>query len=335
MNEERGKSVHGKVDLRTLGASGIEISPIGLGAWQFSEGKGGARGTWEPLKEEVTDQIVAAALQGGINWFDTAELYGFGRSERGLARALVRAGIENGEVVIADKWCPLGRGAGSIKSTFAKRAESLAPFAVDLHQVHFPLSFATVEAEMNAMADLLEAGKIRAIGVSNFSASRMVRAHRALEKRGLKLASNQVKYSLLDRRIESNGILEKAKELGITIIAYSPLEMGLLSGKFHRRPELLQQRPFLRRWRLSRLVLKSRGLIDALERVAEERGLTVSQVALNWLIHFHGRTVVAIPGATKTHHAIESSGAMSFLLSREELDLIDRASADFGKKIDN
>ncbi len=335
MNEENERPVVGDSKLRTLGASGVEVTPIGLGAWQFSEGKGGARGTWDPLTEQATDQIVAAALQGGINWFDTAELYGFGRSERGLSRALVRAGVQNGEVVVANKWCPLFRGAGSIKATFAKRAEALAPFAVDLHQVHFPLSFATVEAEMNAMADLVEAGKIRAVGVSNFSSSQMERAHRALEKRGLKLATNQVKYSLLDRRIEANGILAKAKQLGITIIAYSPLEMGLLSGKFHQDPELLNKRPFVRRWRLKRLVQKSRGLIDTLERIASERGVTASQVALNWLIHFHGPTVVAIPGATKPGHAVESSGAMNFLLSPEEGDLIAQTSAQLGRTADD
>jgi aryl-alcohol dehydrogenase-like predicted oxidoreductase len=172
---------------------------------------------------------------------------------------------------------------------------------------------------MDAMADLLEAGKIRAVGVSNFSARQMRRAHEALVRRGFTLASNQVKYSLLDRRIERNGILDAARELGITIIAYSPLEMGLLSGKFHKDPGLLRERPIGRRLMLGRLLEKSRPLVERLEAVAAERGVSASQVALNWVIHSHGETVVAIPGATSARHARESAAAMAFELTREEM----------------
>ena len=329
MVERENSSLSGPMKPRFLGRTGIEVTPIGLGAWQFSEGKGGARGSWDPLTEADTDQIVAGALEGGINWFDTAELYGFGRSERGLSRALTRAGIHSGEVVIASKWHPLFRTAASIKSTFGKRIEALDPFAIDLHQIHFPLSFSTVEAEMDAMADLVKEGKIRAVGVSNFSAAKMKRAQRALEKRGLNLTSNQVKYSLLDRRIESNGTMELAKRLGISIIAYSPLEMGLLSGKFHHNPELLGKRPFARRLRLKRLVEKSRALVAALEEIGREHGVTASQVALNWMINFHGPTVVTIPGATRPAHARESAGAMTFELTAEEMERIDRISTHF------
>lgn len=314
---------------RHLGDTGLEITPIGLGAWQFSEGRGGARGIWLPVSPEETGAIVAAALQGGINWVDTAELYGFGRSERGLARALVRAGKASGEVVVATKWNPLFRTAHSIRTTIDERIRCLKPFSIDLHQVHFPASFSSVESEMEAMADMIRAGKIRAAGVSNFSASQMRRAHQALVKRGFTLASNQVKYSILDRRIESNGVLDTARELGITIIAYSPLEMGLLSGKFHKDSTLLQSRPLVRRIRLRRLVEKSRGLIAILDGIAAAHGVSASQVSLNWLVNFNGATVVAIPGASKAQQARESAGAMGFALAPDEMARIDQASRQF------
>jgi aryl-alcohol dehydrogenase-like predicted oxidoreductase len=312
---------------RKLGRSGLEVTPIGLGTWQFSEGRGGARSTWSPLSEGDTDQIVRAALDGGIDWFDTAELYGYGRSEAGLARGLLRAGRNNGDVVIATKWNPLLRTAPSIRNTVGNRLKFLNPFGIDLYQVHFPASFSSIESEMKVMADLIEAGTIRAAGVSNYSADQMRRAHQALVNRGFVLASNQVKYSVLDRRIERNGVLEAARELEITIIAYSPLEMGLLSGRFQRDPNMLRTRPFVRRLRLLRLVEKSRPLVSALEEIARDHNATASQAALNWVLNFHGPGIVAIPGATKGSHARESASAMDFALSRKEMMQIDRLSA--------
>jgi len=315
--------------LRTLGQTDIEITPIGLGAWQFSEGRGGATGFWSPINSKETDAIVQAALDGHINWFDTAELYGNGRSERGLSEALKRAGVSNGNVKIATKWSPILRSANSIRKTIDKRLEFLDGFPIDLHQVHNPASFSPPEAEMNAMADLLDAGKIRSAGVSNFSANDMQRAHEQLLKRGFVLASNQVKYSLLDRRIETNGILRAAKELYITIIAYSPLEMGLLSGKFHKDPKLLDSRPFLRRQMLKRKLESSRPLVGLLEKIARAHDATASQVALSWLVNYHGDVVVAIPGASKASHAQESAAAMQLKLTQAELKEIEEHSRQF------
>ncbi len=314
---------------RRLGRTEIEITPIGLGTWQFSEAQSIHRFIWSRIEPQVTDQIVASALAGGINWFDTAEAYGGGRSERALARALSAAGRRKGDVVIATKWQPVLRRAGSIKRTIEQRLKNLSPFGIDLHQIHNPASFSSVDAEMEAMADLVLEGKIRAVGVSNFSADRMRRAHAALARRGIPLASNQVKYSLLDRRIEGNGVLDAAKELGVTIIAYSPLEMGLLSGKFHRDAGLLKSRPIGRRFSLRRKIERSRPLIETLEEIAAAHGVTPAQVTLNWLINFHGDTVVAIPGASKPAHGQESAGAMGFTLSGEELSRLDNLTRQF------
>jgi len=311
---------------RRLGRTEIEITPIGLGTWQFSEGSTIHGLIWPRIDPRTTDEIVAAALAGGISWFDTAEAYGGGRSERGLAHALMAAGKRRGDVVIATKWQPVLRRATSIGRTIDRRLENLSPFAIDLHQIHNPASFSSVEAEMEAMADLVDAGKIRAVGVSNFSAEQMRRAHAALARRGLPLASNQVKYSLLDRAIERNGVLDAAKELGVTVISYSPLEMGLLTGKFHREPELLRRRPLGRRFSLRRKIERSRPTILALEEIAKSRGVTPAQVALSWLIRAHGDTVVAIPGASRPEQAVESAGAMGVALIDDEMELLDRVT---------
>lgn len=316
------------VRLRELGQTGIMISPIGLGCWQFA-GKLGGTATWNTVTDSEANAIVQAALDGGINWFDTAELYGFGHSERVLARALKLAGQQDGDVVIATKWSPLLRTANAIRRTISRRQQCLEGYSIDLYQIHFPRSLATREAEMRAMADLVDAGKIRSIGVSNFSADEMRRCQATLAARGMQLASNQVRYSLLDRRIESNGVLDTAKELGMTIIAYSPLQMGLLTGKFHQNPELINSRPMIRRAMLRNQLESSRALINVLDEIARNHGVTISQVVLNWIINFHGDTVVAIPGASKVHHAEQNTVAMTFALTPDEMAQIDELSKQY------
>ena len=177
---------------------------------------------------------------------------------------------------------------------------------------------------MDAMADLVEAGKIRSVGVSNFNAEQMRRAHAALGKRGLPLAVNQVEYNLLHRNIETNGVLETAKELGVTIVAWGPVASGLLTGKFHKDPQTLANTPLIRRRRFRRQIESSRPVITALDEIAARYDVTPAQVALNWLIHFHGDAVVVIPGASRVQHAEESAGAMKFTLSDDELAQLDQ-----------
>jgi len=318
--------------LRSLGRSPIRITPIGLGCWQFSEGGGLGGSYWPTLPPEVENRIVAASLAAGINWFDTAELYGNGRSEAALARALGAAGRKNGDVVVATKWMPLLRTARSIGKTIGVRRARLAPFGIDLHQVHQPIAFSSVRAQMDAMADLVEAGAIRTVGVSNFSARRMRKAHAALAARGLPLVSNQVRYSLVDRRIETSGVLDAAHELGVTIIAYSPLGQGILSGKFHRDPALIRSRSGPRKWMPGfrrRGLERSRPLVAALEEIAAAHGAQASQVALNWLATAHGETVVVIPGATTVAQAEENGRSLDFTLTQAEAQRLDELSRQF------
>lgn len=318
------------VQKRRLGQSSLEVTPIGLGVMQFSGGKGVFRMMFPELPQEEMNAIVQAALDGGVNWFDTAEMYGRGRSERALATALKAAGKQDHEVIVATKWFPILRTASNIRRSIDERLRYLDGYTIDLYMVHQPWGFSPPEAEMDAMADLVEAGKVRAVGVSNFDVARMRRAHAALQKRGLPLAVNQVQYSLLHRQIEHNGLLEAARELGVTIVAWSPLASGLLTGKFHRDPELLARTPLGRRMQLQRNLERTRPLIEALEEVAARHQATPAQVALNWLINFQGETVVAIPGASRARQAAESAAAMHFRLSDEELAHLDEVSRQVG-----
>jgi aryl-alcohol dehydrogenase-like predicted oxidoreductase len=316
-----------KFDLRTLGKTDIRITPIGLGMMEFSGGGGMIGSAFPILSQEEKNAIVMAALDGGINWFDTAELYGAGLSEQSLAAGLKAAGKKNGDVVVATKWWPLFRTSRNIPVTIADRLRFLDGFGIDLYMVHQPFSLSTHDREMDAMADLVEAGKIRSVGVSNFDAKQMRLAYETLQKRGLPLAVNQVKYSLADRRIEQNGILETAKELGVTIIAYTSLESGLLTGKYHKNPELLEKKHFFYRSRLQRGIEKTRSLVAALEEIGAAHAVTAAQVALNWTVSFHGETVVTIPGATKVRQAQEAAAAMHFRLTEQELGRLDELSS--------
>jgi aryl-alcohol dehydrogenase-like predicted oxidoreductase len=305
------------------------ITPIGQGVMQMSGGSRIGNMMFPPIPEEDANNIIKTAIDNGINWFDTAEAYGFGNSEKNLSRGLQAANIKDNDVIIATKWMPMMRWAGSIKKTIDKRIENLHPYTIGLHQIHMPYSFSSLKSQLNNMADLVEEGKIRSVGVSNFSAKQMRKAHEVLENRGIPLASNQVNYNLLKRKIEKNGVLDTAKELGMTIICWGPLHSGLLTGKFHAEPELLNSKGRMRKRSFKRKLEKSQPLIDELVRIAESHNATVSQIALSWLVNYQGETVVAIPGATKASQSQLNGQTMSISLSTEELKSIADLSEEF------
>ncbi|MEI6898685.1 MAG: aldo/keto reductase [Bacteroidota bacterium] len=321
------------IRLRNLGKSDVKITPIGLGCWQFSKQGNLAGKFWPSLDDGLIREVVKISLDNGINWFDTAEIYGKGASEKILAKCLVDLGIKPGEVIIATKWWPLFRTASNIGKTIDERLACLDPFPIDLYQVHQPYGFSSEVAEMRAMADLVKKKQIKLVGVSNFPAKKMRNAWKTLKEEGITLVSNQMQYSLLTRKIEANDVLETAKELGITIIAYSPLAQGMVTGKFHDDPELLKNIGLRKHTAMFKPkgLEKSRPVTEVVKNLATKYGKTPSQIALNWLINFHGETVVAIPGATKARHAEENCGAMTFSLSADDMKLLDEVSVGFKK----
>jgi len=320
------------VTLRPLGQSSLSVSPLGLGCWQFSRGSGLVGRYWSNLEEGDILEIVRVSLEGGMNWVDTAEIYGGGKSEETLAQVLDQLQATDDSrfnPLIATKWWPLFRTAKSITSTIEQRISCLGGRTIDLYQIHQPFSLSSIDSEMKAMAGLVKAGKIRYVGVSNYSAKQMVKAHQLLQQYGLILVSNQVKYNLLHRDIDRNGTMEAAKQLGISIIAYSPLQQGILTGRFHNDPAQISGIGRVRRMQSGmddKSMARSRPLIEALGILGDKYGVTAGQIALNWLIHYNGETVVAIPGASKVRHARENIGAMTFKLTRDEMELLSEAS---------
>ncbi|MFX1261320.1 MAG: aldo/keto reductase [Promethearchaeota archaeon] len=317
-----------KIEKRRLGKTDLEVAPIGLGSMQFAGGSGFFRFFLAPIAPDCMDEIVQVALENGINWIDTAEIYGGGASERAVAHGLASAGKSPGDVVITTKWMPVLKSAGSIKKAAEKSTKRLAPYPIDLYLVHQPYSRSSIKAQMDAMADLVDAGLVRAVGVSNFSKERMVSAHEALAERGLHLATNQVQFSLLHRNIEYNGVLDAAKDLDVTITAYTPLGMGVLTGKLHSNPELFNSMPRFRRSRLRGKIKTSQPLIDELEAIAREHEATAAQVALSWTINYHGDKIVAIPGASKTYQAEQNAGAMRVSLTSEQMESLSSLSSE-------
>ena len=315
--------------LNRLGTTDFNLSLIGLGCWQMSKQTGFAGKFWPELTDELTLDIVKSSLDGGVNWFDTAELYGWGKSEKSLALSLSNLEVNDEKVFIATKWWPLFRFSKSIRQTIHTRLKKLGGYSISLHQVHMPYGFSSIEQEMNMMADLVEEGYIKHIGVSNFNKTQMLRAYEALDKRNIKLTSNQIEYSILNRKIESNGILEMANKLDVSIIAYSPLAQGIVSGKFHDNPSLINYRVGWRKYKsqFNKVnMMKSQPIISALQNIANKYNITPSQVALNWLIYFNNKKVFVIPGATSSQQIRENVNSIKYNLTTYEIDQLDELS---------
>jgi aryl-alcohol dehydrogenase-like predicted oxidoreductase len=163
---------------RRLGKTDLEITPIGLGAMEFSGGKGPFKYLLAAVPYETQDEVIKVALESGMNWIDTAEIYGSGESERAVARGLKAAGKSPGEVMITTKWMPVAKRAKSMRKAAAKSTHRLDPYPIDLYLVHRPESLSSVDTQMDEMAKLVDAGTIRAVGISNFSANKMIKAYR-------------------------------------------------------------------------------------------------------------------------------------------------------------
>jgi aryl-alcohol dehydrogenase-like predicted oxidoreductase len=195
--------------------------------------------------------------------------------------------------------------------------------AIDLYQVHFPIQRMPIPQLMNLMADAVEAGKVKVVGVSNYSAEQMRLAHAELAKRGIPLASNQVQYSLLYRKPEVDGVLDACRELGITLIAYSPLAMGALTGKYSTNAKARGIRRFLPNFG-SKAMDAVQPVVKLLREIGDRYTKSPSQVALRWLIE--NESVLPIPGAKNSRQAAENAGALSFSISPEEIEALNQAT---------
>jgi aryl-alcohol dehydrogenase-like predicted oxidoreductase len=281
--------IQGK-QVRQLGATGLVVSPLGLGTNRWVYGK----------NDESVSETFRAYVEVGGNFFDTAEVYGLGKSERLLGVCLKQ---DKRPILIASKYLPLPL------HTFQKALDGslkrLGVPTIDLYYIHFPRG--NIERLMDQMAQAVASGKIRAVGVSNFTAAQMRLASARLARYDIPLAANEVHYNLLHRQPEVDGVLDACRDLNVALVAYVPLASGRLASTS----------PSSKRG--------SEALQTVLTRVAHARSKSVPQVALNWLLR-RDEHIIPIPGATSAHHVQENAEALTWELSDEEFVAIDQAS---------
>ncbi len=260
-----------------------------------------------------------ASVAAGVTLFDTAAMYSGGASERRLGEL-----TRGKDVLIATKFPPsLFSRTEDMPQALDASLARLGRSWVDLYQHHFPSSLVSIPKLIDLMADAVEAGKVKAVGVSNYSAEQMRIAHAALARRGIPLASNQVEYSLLHRQPEVNGVLDACHELGVTLIAYQPLASGALTGKY-----VTGVRP--RGFRRFMGYFRGKGreaiapVVALLREIGEHYAKSPAQVALRWIIE--NETVLPIPGAKNGKQAAENAEVLTFCLTSEEIDALNQAT---------
>ncbi|MBZ8181334.1 aldo/keto reductase [Oscillatoria salina] len=299
-----------------LGQNGPTVNPLGIGTWAWGDKLFWAYG--QDYGVDDVRQAFKAAIDAGVTFFDTAEVYGLGKSESLLGKFMQELGQP---VDIATKYGPVPwRFTGSaVSDAITASLQRLQIEQITLYQVHWSFTFfMSQETLMNALADEVKRGRIASVGVSNYSAQQMREAHQLLAARGVPLAVNQVQYSLLHRNIETNGILAAARELDVTILAYSPLAQGLLTGKYSaenvNKPG--GARNFDPRFSKSGLE-KIAPVLNLLRQFGEKYDKTPAQVALNWLIA--QGNVIPIPGAKNAQQAAQNAGALGWSLTDAEV----------------
>ncbi len=290
---------------------------LGLGVWQW-----GDRVLWQygrTHSEEDVRQAFEVSIAEGIRFMDTAEVYGSGNSERLLGHFIQEMGQP---AVIATKFFPFPwrLSKRSLPQALKHSLERLGAESVDLYQIHWPTPLMSIDRMMEGLALCLEKGWTRTVGISNFDPTRMLSAYSALARLKIPLASNQVHYSLLDRDVEKSGLLARCHELGIRLIAYSPLEMGLLTGKYSPQQRPAGPRAAQYAWILPRLA----PLLKLMTAIGQDHGgKSNAQVALNWVIC---KGALPIPGAKNAEQAQQNAGALGWRLTEEQVAQLDEAS---------
>ena len=308
----------------TIGlADELNIAPLGVGAWAW-----GTTRLWGYGKEYDRSDVgkaFRASMAEGVTLVDTAEMYGNGASERIIGEILREGGFE-GTPVIATKFAPLPYrfSAKSLLEAVDKSLERLGIETIHLYQIHFPNPIFKISSLMDALAETVKAGKVRRVGVSNYGADQMKRAHDRLASYGVSLASNQVEYSLLRRAPETNGVLQASRDLSVTLIAYSPIAKGLLTGKYGPgdRPVGLVRR--MGRAFSEQNLKKIEPVVNILREIGEAHNKQPAQVALNWLIT--QGNVFPIPGAKNEIQARQNAGALGWEMTSEEAEKLHLAT---------
>lgn len=309
-----------------IGRSDVRVSRLGVGAMTWGDPSGLSR--LSPAKlayggpAGIDDERAAldASQAAGVTLFDTAAMYSGGAAERRLGEV-----ARGRDVQIATKFPPSMRNrADDLPAALDASLARLGRMTVDLYMHHFPSSRVPIPRLMALMADAVEAGKVRAVGVSNYSADQLRLAHATLAERGIPLASVENAYSLLDRRVETNGVLDACRELGITLIAYQPLASGALTGKYAdgTRPTGLR-RFMIRHFRGSGRQAVA-PVIALLREIGDRDARTPAQVALRWLIE--QGDVIPIPGAKDGRQAAANAEALTFTLSPDEVEALSHAT---------
>ena len=299
------------------GTNFLDAVEIGLGAWAW-----GDRLFWN-YGHGYTDEDIAEAFQAslaaGVNLVDTAEIYGSGRSEHLLGKFIKNT---SQTVVVATKFFPMPYRftKNGVVRAMHRSLERLGLDQVDLYQLHWPSPVVPNEIYVEGLAMVVQAGLALNVGVSNYNMKQMQMAQRILSKHGIPLASNQVEYNLLDRKVERNGLLERCKENGVRLIAYSPLAQGMLTGKYSTETPP----PGARGRKYASILKDLPALIQLMTEIGKGHGdKTPGQVALNWVICKGG---LPIPGAKTCTQAEQNNGAIGWRLSPEEVMALDSAS---------
>eukprot|EP01018_Ginkgo_biloba_P029515 Gb_22673 [translate_table: standard] len=318
-----------------LGASELEVTKLGIGAWSWGDTSFWNDFSWDDRKMKAAKAAFNASVDAGITFIDTAEVYGskvtFGaeNSEALLGRFIKeRKQRDSTDIVVATKFAalPWRLGRGSVISALKDSLKRLDLSSVDLYQLHWPGIWGN-EGYIDGLGDAVEKGLVKAVGVSNYNEKRLRNAYAQLQKRGIPLASNQVNYSLIYRAPEENGVKAACDDLGISLIAYSPIGQGVLTGKY--TPEKPPSGPRGQIYN-KEFLTKVKPLLERIKEIGGKYGKTSTQVALNWLMA--QGNVVPIPGAKTAEQAQEFAGALGWTLTKEEVDEL-REIASKGKPV--
>jgi len=306
-----------------LAGSDVRVPALGVGTWAW-----GDRSTWgmggydSDLTRTSIEEAWAASIDAGVTLFDTAEVYGKGESERIIGSLLRDDPTRAASAVIATKFMPQPWKLdvkGSLLRSLRASLERLGVPAVDLYQIHGPISLRGHAALAEALAGAHQAGLVKAVGVSNYSVKETRAIDAELRKRDLRLATNQIEFSLLRRSPETGGLLAACAELGVVPLAYSPIGQGRLTGKY----SAANPPPGKRNFSNHPMEVVDR-IVAELRTIGEKHGgKTPSQVALNWII---AKGAVPIPGAKNRAQADDNAGALGWSVDADDLAALDAAA---------